>query len=407
MNETNGPLSDVRVIDLAGEAGVFAGRLLADLGANVIRIEPPGGDAVRRRSPHLDDLPGLERSLYHLHFNANKRGITLDISRTEGAALLRRLAAVCDALIETAAPGAMDALGCGYEALKAVNPSLLYTTITPFGQEGPMSCYKGNDLIGAATSGVMFLNGHPVDPPNQPGTEQAYHMASLAAASGLLIAMYGREHRPDREGHRIDVSVQEAATMATLQTANANAYTWYKRVPGRTGIRVFGGRHLYQCADGRWISFVIMPYRWDALVQWLRDEDVVPEDHANRLRDQAYRIEHPGVANPSIEALCLKHSREEMFHQGQKRLISIMPVNEVDDIVRDPQLNERGAFVSFDHPEREKPLLDAGPVPLMSATPLRLWRRAPLLGEHNLEVYGGLLGMTPGEVEDLHSRGLI
>src|SRR5262245_11122825 len=115
---TPGPLDDVRVLDLAGESGVFAGKMLADLGADVIRIEPPGGDAVRRRSPFLEDLEGVERSLYHLHFNANKRGVTLDMARPEAASLLRRLAAVADAVIETAPPGAMDALGIGYEALR-------------------------------------------------------------------------------------------------------------------------------------------------------------------------------------------------------------------------------------------------------------------------------------------------
>jgi crotonobetainyl-CoA:carnitine CoA-transferase CaiB-like acyl-CoA transferase len=280
-------------------------------------------------------------------------------------------------------------------------------TITPFGQQGPMRGYKGSDLIGAAASGLMYLNGKPEDPPNQPGTEQAYHMASLAAASGLLIALYGRDHRPGHEGHRIDVSVQEAATMSTLQTANANAYTWYKRIPARRGMSVFGGRHLYQCTDGDWISFVIMPYRWDDFVHWLQEEGIEADIYGDEWRDQAYRAQHPGAAGDAIQALCLKHSRDEMFHEGQRRLISVMPVNDVDDIVADAQLQDRGAFVSFEHPEAEGLLTDIGPVARMTATPLRLWRRAPLLGEHNAEVYGGLLGLSDGEMADLKARGVI
>ncbi|HEY7268511.1 MAG TPA: CoA transferase [Dehalococcoidia bacterium] len=402
-----GPLADVRILDLAGEAGVFAGRQLADLGADVIRIEPPVGDAVRWRQPFLDDKSGTERSLYHLHFNANKRGITLDLRRPRGVEVLKRLAVKADALIETAAPGDMDAIGAGYEALRVVNTSLVYVSITPFGQSGPLSRYKGSDITGAAASGLMFLNGDPEDPPNQPGTEQAYHMASLTAGSALLIALFGRDKSQGRAGHRIDVSVQEAASMATLQTANQNYYAWYRRIPARTGMRVFGGRHLYQCADGEWISFVVMPYRWRELMRWFADEGIETVVQGDEWLDPAYRAQHPGAANPAIEALCAKHRRDEMFHQGQKRLISIMPVNDVDDIVADQQLNQRGFFREFEHPESVKPLVDAGPVAAMSATPLQIWRRAPLLGEHNAEVYGGLLGMREGEIAVLRSEGVI
>ncbi len=397
----------MRILDLAGEAGVFAGRLLADYGADVIRVEPPGGDAVRARRPFLEDVAGPERSLYHLHFNANKRGITMDIRRAEGAALLKRLAATADALIETAAPGEMDGLGIGYESLRDVNPALVYATITPFGQDGPMRDYRGNDLIGVAAGGLMYLNGDFQDPPNQPGNEQAYHMASLIAASGLLMALHGRARREGGAGHRIDVSLQEAASMATLQTANQNAYAWYRRVPARSGIRVFGGRHLHQCADGLWISFVVMPYRWDDFVRWLKDEGIESEIWGEAWRDPAYRAGRNGPTAAAIEALAAKHTRDEMFHQGQKRLISVMPVNDVKDIVEDRQLNDRGFFAGMEHPEGGKALVDAGPVALMSATPLRVWRPTPRIGEHNRQVYGGLLGLSEDEIGDLARRGVI
>ena len=204
-----GPLTHLRVLDLAGEAGVFVGRQLAELGADVIRIEPPGGDDVRRPGPFFDGKEELERSLYHFHFNLNKRRITLNITRPEGAAVLRRPARIVDVLIETRAPGEMDRLGVGYEALRSVNPGLIYTTITPFGQHGPMSGYHANDLIGGAMSGLMYLNGYEEDPPNLPGAEHAYHMASLVAVSATLIALAGRERDPLRAGHRVDISMQE------------------------------------------------------------------------------------------------------------------------------------------------------------------------------------------------------
>ena len=193
MSETtpHGPLAGLRALDLTGEAGVFAGRMLAELGADVMRIEPPGGDGVRTRPPFLDgsDPPV---SLYHLHFNAGKRGITLDIRRPEGAALLRRLVAASDIWLDSAAPGEMDALGFDYDGLAALHPGLVYGTVTPFGLEGPMRDYRANDLIGAAMSGLMYLNGILEDPPIMPGAEQAYHMASLAAVVGRAR----RDRRP-------------------------------------------------------------------------------------------------------------------------------------------------------------------------------------------------------------------
>jgi formyl-CoA transferase len=195
--------------------------------------------------------------------------------------------------------------------------------------------------------------------------------------------------------------------MATLQTANANYYSWYGRIPARTGMRVFGGRHLYQCAVGLWISFVVMPYRWADLIRWLRDEGIGGGDITDEWADPMYRAQHPGVANQAIEELSSRHTRDYMFHEGQKRLISVMPVNDVPDIVADRQLNERGFFANFSHPEAEGDLVDIGPVPIMGGSPLRLWRRAPLLGEHNDEVYRGLLGLSDTEIEALRSEGVI
>ena len=181
----------------------------------MIRVEPPAGSEVRAKRPFLDGERGIERSLYHLHFNVNKRGITLDLGQPRGVELYRHLAQKADVILETFPPGEADARGIGYEQLRELQPSLVYTTITPFGQEGPMRDYRANDLVGVASSGLMWLNGFPEDPPTMPGSEQAYHMASLVAASSTLIAIHDRDRRG--VGHRIDVSMQEAASMATLQ----------------------------------------------------------------------------------------------------------------------------------------------------------------------------------------------
>lgn len=195
--------------------------------------------------------------------------------------------------------------------------------------------------------------------------------------------------------------------MATLQAASPSMYTWYKRIPARRGLATFGGRHLFQCRDGRWISFVIMPYRWDDFVRWLADEGIDSEVREERWRDQAFRTQQPGPVSAAIEALAGRHTREELFHEGQRRLMSVMPVNDVKDIVEDRQLRERRFFASFEHAETKKMLVDAGPAPAMSRTPLRLRRPAPALGEHNREVYLELLGLSEGELAMLQAEGVL
>ena len=195
----SGPLEGLRVIDLAGESGVFAGRMLAELGADVIRVEPPGGDGIPRRPPFLDD-PDHPESLHHLHFNAGKRGITLNAHTPRGVEVLRRLAVIADIWLETEAPGVMDALGLSPVALAELNPGLVYASLTPFGGEGPMAQYRADDLVSVAMSGLMYLNGFPEDPPIAPGAEQAYHIASAALVATTLIALAGRARDSERRG---------------------------------------------------------------------------------------------------------------------------------------------------------------------------------------------------------------
>lgn len=403
----DGPLADIRVLDLAGEIGVFAGRMLAELGADVIRVEPPGGSAVRRRGPFLEGEVGPERSLYHLHFNVNKRGITLDIRRQQGAEVFRRLATVVDVVLETFAPDEMDGLGLGYESLRELNPALLYTTITPFGQIGPMRHYRGNDLVGVATSGLMWLNGFPEDPPNQPGAEQAYHMASLVAASSTLVALYGRDGRADGDGQRIDVSMQEATSMATHQQASANAYTWYRRIPARRGAGTGRGITLFRCADGRWVTFGVPPYRWDEFLEWLADENIESEVFADEWRDQAYRLEHLDELSTAIETLVERYPCDHLFHEGQRRRLLIMPTNTVAELVDDEQLRARDYFSEIEHETLGRTLVDTGVAYELGETPARITRPAPLVGEHNADVYRGLLGMSEAELAKLQTAGIV
>ncbi|MEX2372190.1 MAG: CoA transferase, partial [Dehalococcoidia bacterium] len=353
----HGPLEGVRVLDLAGESGLFAGRQLGELGADVVRVEPPGGGSERRRQPFLRDASGpaaaSEASLYHLHFNANKRGIALDPASEEDRGALRSLLERADLLLRTSDGVDLDAYGIEAGWPAAANPALVSVDLAAFHRDGPFADYRANDLVAVASSGLMYLNGFPEDPPVRPGAEQGYHMGALVAAAGALVALVGRERDPERRGRRVDVSMQEAASMATLQTANANILTWHGRVPARVGNRPDGQPgSIYQCGDGRWISFVVplgAPALWRAYVEWMAEEGFADEYADPRWNDPAYRQAHWLVTRGVLEALCAKYDRAHVFHEGQRRRMLVMPLNDARDLLEDEHFRDRGFYREFDH----------------------------------------------------------
>ncbi len=206
-----GPLSDLHVLELPGAVGAYCGKLLADLGADVIKVEPPGGDPSRHIPPFFHDDPHPEKSLYFFAFNTSKRSITLDLTRADGRALFRRLARQADVVIDAFPPGHMDSLGIGYQSLRQENPGLVYCSITGFGLWGPHAHYKASDLIAVAMSGMMYLAGFPEDPPNRPYGDQSHYCASVQAAAGILMAILYRDRTG--QGQLVEVSMQEALAM--------------------------------------------------------------------------------------------------------------------------------------------------------------------------------------------------
>src|SRR4051812_12369020 len=269
------PLRGIEVVDLAGPAAVFATRILADLGAHVLRLEPPGGDAVRHRAPFLDgDAPLIERGLYHLHHNANKESMVVDVATAEGRRALADVLHQADVVVETARIGELEAIGCGYDDVQAGNPAVVWASVTPFGRTGPWSSRKGSDLIGAAAGGLLWVSGSPKDPPVLAGADQSYKMASLAAATGVVFALHGGG------GVHIDVSIQEAVAMAVVQTANPATYRWQGRVPGRPGLTM-----VHRCADGRWVTLNVAENRRREFLDWLSEAgvetDATVDDLAN------------------------------------------------------------------------------------------------------------------------------
>ena len=210
-------LAGLRILDLTDLKGAMCAKLFGDMGADVLKIEPPEGDATRRIGPFLDGQPHLERSLLFWFYNTSKRGITLDLNQQAGQELAKQLAAKADVLVESAAPGTLARLGLGYDELKQLNPNLVLTSITPFGQTGPYQSYRSSDIVAEALGGMIWTNGFPDEPPLHAMGLQAYHSASFFAAIGTLLALLTRDSLG--EGQWVDVSIQEAVAGAVEHVA--------------------------------------------------------------------------------------------------------------------------------------------------------------------------------------------
>lgn len=426
--ESSFALSDIRVLDLAGEPVWYCGKLLAELGADVIKIEPPGGDPGRRIGPFYHDEVDPEKSLYFFAHNTSKRSITLNVATADGQALFRRLAATADVVIETFPPGFLDSIDLGYQALAQVRPGIILASITGFGQWGPHSHYKGPDIVAVAMSGMMYIAGFPEDPPNRPYGNQSHYCASIQAATGILIALLHRDRTG--EGQQVEVSMQEALSM------NQETAMQYWDIRGDLRKRTGNERRLpaigiYECKDGHMAFYVGIPgfgAPWPALLQWMAEEGMAEDllspkwqglfqEMDMRLIAQLYfghdaelvaqwkpRLSH---VDEVLARFVRAHTMREMYEEGQRRGLLVAPCNTPKDIVENPQLNYRQWFASASHPELDATLTYPGPPYRLSDTPWRLRSRPPLIGEHNQEIYCRELGLSAEQLAALSGAGVV
>jgi len=375
-----GALAGLRVLDLADQSGALAGKLLADLGADVVLVEPPGGGRLRAIPPFWHGLPHPERSLFFWFYNTSKRGNTLDVTRRAGAALLRRLAADADVLIETETPGRLAALGCGPDALRATNPRLTVASITPFGQRGPYRDWRASDTVAEAMGGMLFVNGHQDGPPLRALGLQAYHQAGVFAAVGVLAALFARE----QTGHGQDVDV-------SLQAAVAGAL---EHVPGfwhqaRLVHRRQGTLHwtryfrVGRCRDG-WVMHCTLG-DWTSLIEWMKADGMGADLDDSALEDIKTRQAAAERIFDALDAWAARYTVAELTEGAQLRRIPYAAVRPPEALLRDPHLAARGFFVPIEHP-------DLGLTVPYPGAPFRLtdapWRvaRPPRLGEHDGEL---------------------
>ncbi len=404
-HEGQQPLSGYRVLDLSGPLGVYCGKLMADMGADVIKVEPVGGDPMRDVGPFVRDEPGPELSLYWHQFNANKRSITLDFTTTPGIDLLLRLAGKADVILETCQPGTLDSLGLGYSDLSTRNQGLIFVSITPFGQTGPYRDYKGSDLIGFAMGGYMYVTGWPHTPPHRLWGSQAYHTASNRAFIATLIALYDRLNTD--LGQYVDVSMQEAVAATT---EHVNIAYLYEGTPAiRCGFR-HGGQFVatWRCNDGYASITTNTQQAWNDLRAWMAEDGMAGDLMDERYNDRfILRGEHSGHIEHLIETWALGHTRKEIAEWGQSRHHPWGPVATPEELLDNPQLWGRDFFTKVDHPELGATFVHSGAPYKLTTSPWKLRSAAPTIGQYNAEVYGDELGLSLEEIEGLANASVI
>jgi benzylsuccinate CoA-transferase BbsE subunit len=407
------PLSGIVVLDLSGALGNYCGKLFADLGADVILVEPLDGTPARRMEPRVEGRSDAEASLQFQYNNTNKRSIAVDLDRPEGQEVLRSLAVGADLLIETERPGVMEARGLGYKALKELAPQLVMTSITPFGQTGPYAQWQAEDIIGLALGGMLYLGGYTDSPPMAAYGYQAYAAGNLFGAVASMAAVYDAE--VSGAGQHVDVSMQESVVMGmetAIQFCDLEG-TVRKRTAGQQRM---AGAGVFECKDG--YIFLLAGGSganrfWTPTVQWLVDEGVegVEALQERKWSDQDYlaTAEAKAIFKGVFSPFAKSHNKLELYTKGQQRRIPIAPVSSTADIVQSKQLQERGFFVTTQAAGDEsgaRPLVMPGAPYKLSATPWSLRRPAPRLGEHTSEILSAL-GINEERQVKLREQGVV
>jgi len=408
-------LSGLRALDLTDEKGFACGKIMASLGIETIKIEKPGGDKSRKTSPTLTTNNGEEISLNWLAFNTDKLGITLDIDSPQGKEIFKRLVQKSDFVIESFMPGYLDRIGLGYEVLSEINPGIIMTSITPFGQKGPYANFKGSELIVSAMSGVMDSNGDPDRPPVREGPDSITFHSCAAAVLGSLIAYHYKVKTG--EGQQVDVSMQEVAVTRT----SSNLIVWEfdkKLIKRNSTIRTVGARStrwIWECKDG----YVFWAYMGGpggapanrAIAQWISEEGL--DNPFKEITDwdefdmASIPKEELDIQQEAISRLFNLHTKKELAQESLKRGLRISVIQNPADILEDIQLESRDYWSYLEHPELGLKLRYPKYFFLSNLTENFIRKRAPYPGEDNEYVYCNILGLTKSELEILRREKII
>ncbi len=419
-------LEGVRVLDLGSPLGLYGTKLLADLGADVLLVEPPAGLPARSLPPFYHDEPGAEHSLAFWYLSTSKRSVTCNLDTQDGRALFARLVAAAQIVVAEGPPDRLEAHGVGYRRFAAAQPSLVWCSVSGFGDWGPHAGWLAPDLVGVAMSGIMTLAGFPDRAPVMPPGSQGYVSASVQAVQGILFALRVAE-RTGR-GQQVEVSMQEALSLA--QETSMQTWDMRQEVRKRSGAAgILPGVNTYASADGHVYSMVGVPgfgAPWSVLAAWM-DEHGMADDLMEpqwqsllgniNLRELTLLWSDPeklaGIqvkfqhVNEVLTRFYASFPKQYLYEEGQKRRLLIGPVNSAKDLMENAQLRGRNWFQSVDHPELDTTVEYPGPPFRLGRTPWRISRRPPLIGEHNLEIWEDELGYRREQIEALTSAGVL
>ena len=386
-----GALDHIRVVELGDIPASYATRLLADLGADVIKVEPPGGDPTRLLPPFAGDIEHPERSLTFIDANANKRGVVLDLENHPAEReIFAKLLASADLFVEATRLGRLESLGFTDKSLREINHRLVIVSLSPFGRTGPYRQYKGSDAIANASGGFLYAQGDDQRGPCTAPSHLAYQMAACVAA---VLGLAGIRHsRNTGRGQRIDISLQEALTF-TNSSAVAR-YALENRLERRPGVKSYGGdgTNIYRCKDGRYVHFTAgLPHMWREFTQKWMPETVLARPE---WEDSKYREAHGEEVGKIFSGFISQFTAEEFANEAQHRHLAAAPLNTVGQFVDSEQVRSRAWLQELEHPVIGRYSAPGFPMRL-SETPMRVRRPAPLLGQHQAEIIAELEGGKP------------
>jgi benzylsuccinate CoA-transferase BbsE subunit len=409
-------LRDCRALDLTDEKGFLCGKILADLGADVIKVEKPGGDPSRRMGPFWGDIADREKSLYWFAYNSNKRGITLNIETADGREVFKKLARTSDFVIESFPPGYLETLGLGYSALREIKEGIILTSITPFGQAGPYRDHQAPDIVVMGMAGLLYLTGDKDRPPVNISIPQACLHGGGDAAAGTMIAYYHRQRTG--KGQQVDISMQQSTAWflaTTIPFWELDGVILGRAGTFRTGMsKDVVQRQVWPCKDG-YVFYAMLGGLTGAktarqLVAWM-DAEGKGNDYLRSIDWENFDMgtvtqkEMDQISNPIAEFLRV-HTKKEILEEALRRRMSICPLLSMQDLLNDANLKAREFWVEMDHPELKTKI----PYPkqfVRSSENLTMARfRAPLIGEHNEEIYREI-GLSRQDLVVLKQAGVI
>jgi benzylsuccinate CoA-transferase BbsE subunit len=379
-----GTLDNCRAIDLTDEKGMLCSRLLADLGAEVVRIENPGQEVKR------------------VYANSGKRSITLNIESQKGRNLFKRIVATRDIIVVSFPPGYINSLGLDYSELTKINPGLIMASLTNYGQAGSYRDYQSSDLVSAAMGGQMSVCGEADKPPLKPFGPQAYNTACLFAANGIMLAIWQRH--TSGKGQYIDISIHESVA-ATLDHVLVRYFSGGEVAKRQGGLYWNNAFRIFPCKDGYILLSLL--HQWETLVEWLDSEGMAEDLKDNKWQSAAERRNNIDHIIQVLGKWARTHNANELVQLGQLMHFPWAKVASIPEVVSSPQLNERGFFIESIDPDSGKSFKYPGAPYKMSRSPLLINPAVPAAGEYNREFYRHTLELTEAEIATLAREGVI